>query len=335
MTIASSLLVERFLSKVNSASSEQICQLSETCKEVLSKTMFQDLSPKEHFVRFLRLPASAEKTEFFSELYKNTEWFLFCELFVYPSLLNAPYLSFYEFPLNDYLSTEKPNIPSSSSRVSLDVGMAFNAPNTSEWVKNPSMFVLGFEPNPTNLRYLHMPHDKITPPPNYPYDMPKYWLDSKYIGTQVQIFPFALSYSMGETDFYCTTNDPGTSSIYKPLRFGLESKVTVKKRTLSSILAWFPWDRIPYIDHLKIDAQGHDFEILLGSLSYLDRIVYINVEMYALNQYEGVDNKFPFIHSLLESQGFAAYNQEGGNCSYVNTKLLDYAKTFRPQFIDL
>jgi FkbM family methyltransferase len=330
-----SFLLKRFLEKVNKSSQEQLQQLIRTCREVFSKTKFEEEELKPQFLEILNTEDTLKKALFFGHVYQKKDWFLFCELFVYPYLLNAPYLSFWEFPLQEYLEVEKPTIPIDFTRVSIDVGMAFNAPNSSEWVKNPSMYVLGFEPNPTNLQYLHLPHDKITPPPNYPYDMPTYWLDSKYIGSQVQIFPFALSYDMGSTDFYCTTNDPGTSSMYKPLRFGVETKVTVKKRTLSSILAWFPWDRIPYLDHLKIDAQGHDFEILLGSLSYLDRIAYINVEMYALNQYEGVDNKFPFIHALLESQGFIAYNSEGGNCSYVNKNLLDYAKTFKPQFIDL
>jgi FkbM family methyltransferase len=328
-------LLKRFLEKLQTASNEQIDSLFTVSTDLFSKSIFQDSSYKEEFLRILQTKTFFQNTHFFEKLYTIKEWYLFCELFVYPSLLNAPYLSFTEFPLEEYLNVEKPNIPESFQRVSIDVGMAFNAPNTSEWVKNPSMFVLGFEPNPTNLRYLHMPHEQIKPPPNYPYAMPTYWLDSKYIGTQVQIFPFALSYEMGTTDFYCTSNDPGTSSMYKPLYFGLESKVTVKKRTLSSVLAWFPWDRIPYIDHLKIDAQGHDFEILLGSLSYLERIAYINVEMYALNQYEGVENKFPFIHSLLLSQGFLPYKSEGGNCSYVNKNRLEYAKTFQPQFIDL
>lgn len=331
----SSILVNRFLKKINSCSKDQLQNILSACKHVYSTCVFEDSTPKEVLLQWLQADDSSSKQEFFQELYKKKEWYLLCELFLYPSLLNAPYLSFWEFPLQEYLAAEAPVIPESFQRVSIDVGMAFNGPNTSEWVKNPSMFVLGFEPNPTNLRYLHLPHENIQAPPNYPYDMPKYWLDSKYIGKQVQIFPFALSFDMGFTDFYCTTNDPGTSSIYKPLRFGVESKVTVKKCTLSSILASFPWDRIPYIDHLKIDAQGHDFEILLGALSYLDRVAYINVEMHALNQYEGVDNKFSFIHSLLESQGFKAYNSEGGNCSYVNTTILDYVQTFRPQFIDL
>ena len=330
-----SLLRDRLLKKLQSTSSEQLVGLRGPLRHSFETNFFEDMSPKNCFFKWLHASSSREALLFFTRLYEQKDWKILCELFLYPLLLNAPYKSFWNFSIQEYLTTEVPHIPSDYKRVSLDVGMAFNGPNTSEWVKNPSMFVLGFEPNPTNLRILHLPYEETVAPPNYPYDRPTYWLDSKYIGKQVQIFPFALSDEMGTTEFYCTSNDPGTSSMYKPTRFDLEAKVTVPKRTLSSILLHFPWDRIPYIDHLKIDAQGHDFEILLGSLSYLDRVAYINVEMSVEGQYEDVPNKFHFINTLLQSQGFKAYNMEGGNCSYVNTNILDYCKTFRPQFIDL
>lgn len=329
------ILCNRFLDKLSGASESVLKSCQAAIEHVFTATPFKISFPQDIFFHYFFSPSTSDAKIFFTHLYDLEEWRLFCELFLYPALLQAPYRSFWDFPLQDYLCVDKPLIPKEFTRVSLDVGMAFNGPNTSEWVKNPSMFVLGFEPNPTNLRCLHQPFDQVQPPANYPYDKPQFWLDSKYIGKQVQIYPLALSDQPGTCDFYCTTNDPGTSSMYKPVRFGVEAKVTVNKTTLDSVLVHFPWDRIPYIDHLKIDAQGHDFEILLGSLSYIDRIAYVNVEMNVVGQYEEVPNKFPLIHAFMEAQGFQAYNSEGGNCSYVNTKILDYVKTFRPQFIDL
>jgi hypothetical protein len=85
---------------------------------------------------------------------------------------------------------------------------------------------------------------------------------------------------------------------------------------------------------MKIDAQGHDFEILLGSVAYLDRVAYINVEMSCEGQYEGVRNKYPYIDLLLRSQGFACIDQAGGNGTFINTNLLDYCKTVKPSFIN-
>jgi FkbM family methyltransferase len=331
----SSFLVDRFLTKISSSDSHLLKSLQEEIISTLQHTKWEFQVDASIFLHWFLHSNKYEAKIFFTMLYEHQEWRYFCELFVYPKLLNIPFFSPRELPLESYKKLEKPNIPSQFKRVSLDVGMAFNGPNTSEWVKNPDMFVLGFEPNPTNLRYLHMPYEQRAPPANYPYDPPQYWLDSKYIGKQVQIFPFALSNETGETDFYCTTNDPGTSSMYKPTRFGLEAKVTVPKHTLNSILVNFPWDRIPYIDHLKIDAQGHDFEILLGALSYLERVAFINIEISVEGQYEDVQNKFPLMNTLLQSQGFQPYNMEGGNCSYVNTNIIEYVKTFRPQFIDL
>ena len=327
--------VNRFVSAAEKLTGEQRVFVFAALEFLFASSPISHYCSKQVLRQCLTTPTSQESLFYFTSLYEREETALFCDLFLYPLFLNLPFPTTWGFPLEAYQKTPRPIVPEGFSRVSLDVGMAFNGPNTSVWVKDPSMFVLGFEPNPTNLRTLHLPFDQVTPPPNYPYDKPAYWLDSKYIGTQVQIFPLALSNEVGTADFYCTTNDPGTSSLYKPLRFGLEAKISVPKTTLSSILFWFPWDRIPYIDHLKIDAQGHDFEILLGAVSYLERVAFLNVEMSAENQYEGVPNKFPQIDALLQSLGFAAYRIEGGNCSYFNTKLQSYCSTFQPQFIDM
>jgi len=331
----SSILASRFLTQLRTCDTSLLKSFEMEIQTIVAQTKW--IFPLDYslFLQWFYNSKDVYATLFFNMLYEHQEWKHFCELFLYPRLLNISFFQTQDFPLDTYKQIEAVLIPPQFKRVSLDVGMAFNGPNTSEWVKNPEMFVLGFEPNPTNLRYLHLPLDQRKAPPNYPYDFPQYWLDSQYIGKQVQIFPFALSNETGKTEFYCTANDPGTSSMYKPTRFDLEAKVTVPKHTLSSILVNFPWHRIPYIDHLKIDAQGHDFEILLGSLTYLDRIAYINVEMSVEGQYEEVHNKFPLINVLLQSQGFRAYNMEGGNCSYFNTKLVDYCNTFKPQFIDL
>lgn len=328
-------LRDRFFEVWSQHDVRQLQQLEGNMNHVFNSVQFQTKVSKEQFLQWFYDTKSQESKIFFTKLYENEEWRLFLELYLYPSLFFAPFFSIWNFPLSEYKACPKPFIPRGFKRVSIDVGMAFNGPNTSEWVKNPEMFVLGFEPNPTNLKYLHLPYEKTTPPPNYPYPRPEFWLDSKYIEKQVQIFGFALSNEMGITEFYCTNNDPGTSSIYKPIHFDLEKKTTVAKRTLSSILVHFPWDRIPIIDHLKIDAQGHDFEILLGALSYLDRVAYLNVEMSVEGQYEDVPNKFHLMNLLLQNRGFQPYSMEGGNCSYFNIKLKDYCQSFKPQFIDL
>jgi FkbM family methyltransferase len=330
-----SFLCDRFVDKLKNSDIHLLKSFESDIQTLLQQTKWSTPIDTSVFFQWFYKANEREAKIFFTLMYERTEWRYFCELYVYPKLLNVSFFSTKEFPLEAYKELVQPSIPSHFKRVSLDVGMAFNGPNTSEWVKNPEMFILGFEPNPTNLRYLHMPFEERKPPANYPYDAPQYWLDSRFIGKQVQIFPFALSNETGQTDFYCTTNDPGTSSMYKPTRFGLEAKVIVPKHTLSSVLVNFPWHTIPFIDHLKIDAQGHDFEILLGALSYLDRIAYINIEMSVEGQYEDVQNKFPLMNILLQSQGFRPYNMEGGNCSYFNTKRIDYCNTFKPQFIDL
>lgn len=277
-----------------------------------------------------------ESLYFFNKLYEDEEWNLFLELYLIPQLLDSPYINNINFKLDDYKEKEEIIIPEGIKRVSIDVGLAFNAPNSALWIeKEENIYVLAFEPNPTNLKYLYRPYNEIKEPANYPYKNAKLrWLNSQYIDKKIKIYPYALSDENGVTDFYCTNNDPGTSSIYKPLRFEIEQKIVVKKRTLNSILYYFPWDKFQYIDILKIDAQGHDFEILLGSITYLERIVYINVEMSAEGQYENVGNKYNLIETFLRSQKFQVIGYVDGNAVFINTNLLEYSKTVKQLFAE-
>jgi len=326
--------LKRFLSKVVSV--RPTPAMIECISRELKRNTFEHPVDPLVFLAYLTNPSLPGFPQFLYNLYSHNEWILFCELFLYPLFCRIPEpWNDLTFTLSDYDDQMMPTVPDGCKSVNLDIGLAFNAPHTSLWInEDPNVYVLGFEPNPTNLKYIHMPYSETTPPPNYPYPRPPYWLDSKYIPTNLQVFPIALSDEIGTTEFYCTNNDPGTSSLYKPCYFDLEKVVTVKRKTLNSILFNFPWHRVPYINLMKIDAQGHDFEILLGSVAYLDRVAYINVEMSCEGQYEGVRNKYPYIDLLLRSQGFACIDQAGGNGTFINTNLLDYCKTVKPSFIN-
>jgi hypothetical protein len=115
----------------------------------------------------------------------------------------------------------------------------------------------------------------------------------------------ALSnYISDQEDFYCTDGDSGTSSLFKPNYFGIKKITKIPVITLKSFFDYFPWHRFDYIEHLKVDAQSSDFNILIGAEHYLkDKVIYIDVETSTYNQYSN-DEKPQNIKKYLESQGF-------------------------------
>jgi hypothetical protein len=85
-------------------------------------------------------------------------------------------------------------------------------------------------------------------------------------------------------------------------------------------LIFFPWEKIPYIDQIKIDAQSSDFNIIKGMGRYLtEKIVYIDIETHTNNQYHS--NESPTeIKQFLEYNNFECISW-GINATFLNKNL--------------
>jgi hypothetical protein len=117
----------------------------------------------------------------------------------------------------------------------------------------------------------------------------------------------ALSnYMSYKEQFYCAEEDGGTSSLFKPkdARISIKEITEIPVITLESFFDYFPWDIVPKIDQIKIDAQSSDFNIIKGIGRYLsERIVFLDVETTTENQYENIETPEE-IRTYMESQGF-------------------------------
>ena len=74
---------------------------------------------------------------------------------------------------------------------------------------------------------------------------------------------------MKEVDFYCTNKDSGTSSLYCPnsnLKDEIKEIVKVPVYSLKHFFDIFDWNRFPYIEYIKIDAQGSDSDEVIFNL---------------------------------------------------------------------
>lgn len=224
---------------------------------------------------------------------------------------------------------EKIKLPKDCKRVRLDVGLSNNAPHAELWLSNDTigdMCVYGFEPNPYSIKYIK----EFTPEQKYQIIQ----LDPKRIDDKFFMIQVALSNSdPGYSVFYCTEDDPGTSSMFEPRQFGVKDVVEVPVIRLKDFFDLFPWDKVPYIEQLKTDTQSSDFDVIKGCEEYLsEKVVYLDVEISTNNQYQNDENPEEF-HNYILSQGFECFSA-GGNCSYYNKKFSNILNTIDYKFLN-
>ena len=189
----------------------------------------------------------------------------------------------------------KISLPNWCKRVKIDVGLSHNAPQSFEWIKQDSdLLILGFEPV---LKNVDSVNNKIVQKLNY----------SSKVNMRKQIFviPMALGENtpLKKTSMYITELDSGCSSLLPPKDFKVEYMQETYISGLSSILDFFPFDQISCIDHLKIDAQGYDFDILKGVGDYMDKVLAITLEV-EMKQYFHSTNNLQGIYKFLRARGF-------------------------------
>jgi hypothetical protein len=215
--------------------------------------------------------------------------------------------------LSDFVVDGKINVPERFTRVKIDVGTSINAPNSEYWLEDETnLCVFGFEPDPFNVEHVKTCPEKIWP----------VHLNTDRINNTFFLVETALTDKEPQMmKFYCTAEDSGCSSLYKPTRFALRDEVEVPAIQLKHFFELFPWDRIPYIEHLKIDAQNSDFDIIKGAGDYLKNVMFISVECTTDTQYEN-----PLVSSdmkkYIEDQGFSCFNWKS-NGNFYNKKFED------------
>jgi FkbM family methyltransferase len=186
-------------------------------------------------------------------------------------------------------------LPLNTKHVKLDVGLSENAPQSAQWIASQEdVFVFGFEPVSLNRLALYKGRSK------WPTQ-----LNPNDIGRSIEIVPCALGNSIVETgiDFYVTADDPGCSSLLQPRNFQVAYKEKVPLWRLRDFLTFFPFQDISIIEHLKIDVQGADFEVIKGIGRDISKILFITVEI-DVNGYFGTSNHPKKIIRFLHRRGF-------------------------------
>jgi hypothetical protein len=218
----------------------------------------------------------------------------------------------------------KIKIPSNFKHIKFDIGLSYGANQSQNWLSNETdLLVFGFEPNPNSVNLIRSPTN-TKQHPLHP-DV----LEQKYINTSAYIIPIAFGNNTNTMlDFYVTENDEGCSSLYKPVYFPIKDIIKVPVFSLSDFFELLPLDTIPYIEYIKIDAQGSDFDIIQSGGTYIrDKVVFVTLEPEC-NQYSETNhNNEQNITNYMNSNGFQRIHHSNiEDPTYVNLKFLEEAK---------
>ena len=228
------------------------------------------------------------------------------------------------------------DIPNEVTNIKIDIGLSYNAPQSNNWLSNePNLLVFGFEPNPESVQTILQ---KNIVKRNINHGEP---LRNEFIqNSRFRLIPVALDNVIepATSQFFSMSNDIGTSSLYQPLDINLgpvKNIITVPVYSLKHFFDLFPWERFEYIDYIKIDAQGADFDIIKGAGDYLkDKVVFITAEPES-TCYNGCNhNTTANMIEYLRTQNFEQINHPNTNDpTFLNNKFKHlYNKIYIKQY---
>lgn len=219
------------------------------------------------------------------------------------------------------------NIPENINKIKIDIGLSADHPHSRNWLSQDNdLYVFGFEPNIESVNILKNINfelqRRLEIESNPERNQFLHNLEHNFC-----VIPVALGNvrDVSYVDFYQMDKDCGTSSLYAPLDKSLGPIKSIIKTPLYSLKHFFDifdWGRFPYIEYIKIDAQGSDYNILLGAGDYLkERVVYITAEPES-TQYENSENNTTAnITNYLESQGFIqVFDRNTRDPTFLNKK---------------
>ena len=74
--------------------------------------------------------------------------------------------------------------------------------------------------------------------------------------------------------------EQGSSSLLKPSDIhphSIKKTETVQCVSLNDICDYIDWEKFQVIEHLKVDCEGHDLEVIKSMRGYIERVVFYNL----------------------------------------------------------
>ena len=179
--------------------------------------------------------------------------------------------------------------------IKIDIGLSEAAPQSQNWISfDNNTFVFGFEPVKANVKRIYAGDSR------WPVK-----LDPSYIDKRINIVPCALYSQHMENGMQInvTKEDSGRSSLLKPTDFGVAYSENVQVWSLADFMPLISEKRFQFIDHVKIDVQGVDFEVIKGAKDAIRRVIAITIEI-DLFGYQKSTNDYDEVSKYLRKKGF-------------------------------
>jgi len=227
-------------------------------------------------------------------------------------------------------------IPSQFKQIRIDVGLAGEAPNAALWLtKTTDRFVIGIEPLPYHWKMIKNFETSNSKRP-YPEDIPLLQLEENVVKFHRKVVCdvgdrfLAIEAAIDNVKepvtqkFYMmdrTGGASGSSSLLQPSQSHphfIEEEVEVETYSLEHLLDQVDWERFKYIEHIKTDCEGKDFDVVKSLGKYLNKIVFITSEMTNnLHHWNGSGDPQEFV-DFMQNAGFVVIFQGNGEIVFFN-----------------
>jgi hypothetical protein len=243
--------------------------------------------------------------------------------------------------VEDLLHGDVYEIPENIKNIKIDVGLAGEAPNSAIWLSETNdRYVFGFEPLVHHWSMLTN-FDLAETTRVYPDDFKILQLHDKTIKLNRNIVCDITNRFTGircaidnvnkitEMDFYEMDRHlgaSGSSSLLPPSNqhpWRLNDVIKIKTFSLEMFLKNIPWDRFEFIEHIKTDCEGKDFDVVKSIGKYLHKVVFITSEM-TNNRHHVIGSCDPneFINFMIQND-FTVSKNYGGNIDFVNNRFIN------------
>ena len=218
---------------------------------------------------------------------------------------------------------KKIKVPGDMRRILIDVGLAGEAPNSGNWLINSNdRFVIGIEPLGYHWSMIenYKTSNSLRP---WSDNIPVVQLEEGVVKYQGKNFCEIKNRFM---KVHCAIDDvdeptkktfyqmdrrygaSGSSSLLKPSDkhpHFVEEEIEVDVMSLETILDHIDWDRFPFIEHIKTDCEGKDFDVVRSIGKHLNKVLFITSEVSEKNfdHWEGSHDQHLF-RAFMKGKGF-------------------------------
>ena len=181
-------------------------------------------------------------------------------------------------------------IPDKINYLRIDIGLSDDASHSVEaLIDNEDRMIIGIEPHPKNIEGL-----KKGVPKHYSVSLVNKYLRKGYnfkfmndLSEKFVIIQGAAgsSESIQERKFYSAYPDKGNSSFYQIHSMEATGNISdeqfiVKEFSLNYLLSKIDFDRVDFIESIKIDTEGHELEVIKGASNFMEKILYLESNVF-------------------------------------------------------